>query len=87
MLKISGRCRCANSAICRIPAAAIQVCRFPAMQADIGRLLLLYIFGGFCVDLKLFGLRPFLGRLTEYDLVVTEHFHMPTCRAALPAIE
>jgi hypothetical protein len=26
---------------------AIQVCRFPAMQADIGRLLLLYIFGGF----------------------------------------
>lgn len=58
-------------------AAALRVCRFPAMQADLGRLFLLKVFGGFWVDLKLHLLMPFLDSLAEYDLIVTEHFVAP----------
>ncbi|MCF3946300.1 hypothetical protein AiwAL_07320 [Acidiphilium sp. AL] len=54
--------------------AAITACRFPAMQADIARLFLLEMDGGFWVDLKLHPLMPFLDRLIFDDLVVTEHF-------------
>jgi len=55
-------------------ARAIDACRFPSMQADISRLLLLYLFGGFWVDLKLRLNRRFLDRLINYDLILTEHF-------------
>jgi len=55
-------------------AAAIMACRFPAMQADLGRLLVLELFGGFWIDLRLHPLVPFLDQLLSCDLVVTEHF-------------
>ena len=55
-------------------AAAIRLCRYPAIQADIGRLLVLLIYGGLWVDLKLYPLRPFFNELIDYDLVTAEHF-------------
>lgn len=54
--------------------AAIQCLRFPAAQADIARLILLRAFGGFWVDLKLIPHAPFMTRLLDFDLVLTEHF-------------
>lgn len=54
--------------------AAIAACRFPAMQADIARLFLLEMDGGFWVDLKLHPLTPFLDRLVADNLVTVEHF-------------
>ncbi|MDD2878313.1 MAG: capsular polysaccharide synthesis protein [Acidiphilium sp.] len=54
--------------------AALLNCRFPAMQADLARLFLLELFGGFWIDLKLFALQPITDELIDYDLVVTEHF-------------
>ncbi len=53
---------------------AIRLCRFPAMQADIARLIILNLFGGFWVDLKLRSERRFLDRFSDHDLVLTEHF-------------
>jgi mannosyltransferase OCH1-like enzyme len=53
---------------------ALQTCRFPSMQADIGRLLLLQIYGGFWVDLKLRLLNPFLDRFTDHDVILTQHY-------------
>ncbi len=58
-------------------AGAIEACRFPSMQADIARLLLLEAFGGYWIDLKLYPLRSFLDDLTGNDLVLTEHFAKP----------
>lgn len=55
-------------------AQAIRSCCFPSMQADIARLLLLQIFGGFWVDLKLHLNHRFLDRFADHDLVLTEHF-------------
>jgi mannosyltransferase OCH1-like enzyme len=55
-------------------AEALHSCRFPSMQADISRLLLLRVFGGFWVDLKLRLNRRFLDRLVNHVLVLTEHF-------------
>lgn len=55
-------------------AAAIRLCRYPSIQADIGRLLILLIYGGLWVDLKLHPLRPFFQELIAYDLVTAEHF-------------
>lgn len=54
--------------------AAMEICRFPSMQADIARLFLLDVAGGFWVDLKLFPEQAFLDALSENDLVVVEHF-------------
>ncbi len=53
---------------------ALAVLRFPAAQADVARLFLLYYFGGFYVDLKLDPKRDFLRELLEFELVLTEHF-------------
>ncbi len=53
---------------------AIATCRFPAMQADIARLFILEMVGGYWVDLKLNPLVSFLNLLSRYELVVTEHF-------------
>ena len=53
---------------------AIQSLRFPAAQADLARLLLLRVFGGFWVDLRLVPSSPFLTPLLDFDLVLTEHF-------------
>lgn len=58
-------------------ARAIAACRFPSMQADIARLVLLLVYGGFWIDLKLSPLRPFLAELAHHDLVLTEHFTKP----------
>jgi mannosyltransferase OCH1-like enzyme len=55
-------------------AAALAQCRFPAMQADIARLLLLREFGGYWVDLRLIPLQPTPEFLGEFDTVLTEHF-------------
>jgi mannosyltransferase OCH1-like enzyme len=55
-------------------ATAIRSCRFPSMKADIARLLLLQVFGGFWADLKLHPNLRFLDRFSGYDLVLTEHF-------------
>ena len=52
----------------------IQSLRFPAAQADVARLILLHTFGGFWVDLKLSPCSPFLHTLSDFDLVLTEHF-------------
>ncbi|WP_288005977.1 glycosyltransferase family 32 protein [Acidiphilium sp.] len=54
--------------------AGIRACRFPAMQADIIRLFLLEMVGGFWIDLKLCPRKSFLGALVNDELVVTEHF-------------
>jgi mannosyltransferase OCH1-like enzyme len=64
---------CKNQKKTRI-VQALQSCRFPSMQADIARLMLLWIFGGFWVDLKLHLNRRFLDRLADNDLILTEHF-------------
>lgn len=56
---------------------AIRICRFPAMKADIARLLLLYNFGGFWVDLKLRPKRAFLSDTLDFDAVLTQHFPRP----------
>jgi mannosyltransferase OCH1-like enzyme len=53
---------------------AIAACRFPSMQADIARLLLMKVIGGFWVDLKLYLNLRFLDRLVQNDLIFTEHF-------------
>jgi mannosyltransferase OCH1-like enzyme len=53
---------------------AILACRRPSMQADIARLLLLYIFGGFWVDLKLHLNYRFLDRFIDNDLILCENF-------------
>lgn len=52
----------------------IVSCRIPAMQADIARLAILLIQGGFWADLKLSPRSAFLNELTDFRLVVTEHF-------------
>ena len=54
---------------------AMQACAFPAMIADIGRLLVLHIFGGVWVDLKV-GLleRPPVFDDPNQTLIVTEHW-------------
>lgn len=65
----------------------IEVCRFPAMKADLGRLVVLHVHGGFWVDLKLVPKRTFLPELLGHDLVLTEHQPTPqvpdTARAGL----
>jgi mannosyltransferase OCH1-like enzyme len=53
---------------------AIQSLRFPAAQADVARLILLRVMGGFWVDLKLEPRIPFLTTLLDLDLVLIEHF-------------
>ncbi len=53
---------------------AIRLCRLPAMQADLARLALLSVQGGFWVDLKLFPRVPFLRELLNFDLILIEHF-------------
>lgn len=54
--------------------SAISKCRFPAMQADLARLFLLEMAGGFWIDLKLHPRKAFLSTLISYDLLVIEHF-------------
>ncbi len=53
---------------------ALEACRFPSMKADIGRFLVLKLFGGFWADLKLALKRPFLQQFSDHDLVTTEHY-------------
>jgi mannosyltransferase OCH1-like enzyme len=53
---------------------ALQSCRFPSMKADIGRFLLLTLFGGVWVDLKISLKRPFLAPFADLDLVTVEHY-------------
>ena len=55
----------------------IKICRFPAMKADIGRLLILHHFGGFWVDLKLVPKKSFLDDLRHFELVLAEHQKTP----------
>ena len=52
---------------------SVNVCRFPAMQADLIRCLLLHTFGGFWVDLKLTPKSSFLGSMVDNELVLVEH--------------
>ncbi|BGE84957.1 MULTISPECIES: glycosyltransferase family 32 protein [Methylosinus] len=52
---------------------AIRICRFPTMQSNLIRLVLLYRFGGFWSDLKNFVNRPFLKELLDEELVLVEH--------------
>ncbi len=65
-------------------ANAVQICRFPAMQADIARLLIMRSYGGFWADLKLYPLQPFLDILREDSLVLAEHFKNPGWHPGLP---
>lgn len=53
---------------------AIQLCRFPAMQADLARLAILSALGGFWADLRLVPQRGFLPALSGHRLVLAEHF-------------
>jgi mannosyltransferase OCH1-like enzyme len=57
---------------------AMTACAFPAMIADLGRLLLLHIFGGVWVDLKV-GLleRPPVFEDPNQTLILTEHWPQP----------
>lgn len=54
--------------------AAIDVCAFPAMKADIARLLILLLEGGTYVDLKLRPMRAFLDEFRSHRLVLVEQF-------------
>jgi len=62
----------------------INVCRFPAMQADLCRLLILYECGGFWIDLKMIPKRPFLSELVQNKLVLIEHH--PTAAYPDPSV-
>lgn len=64
---------------------ALRMCRFPAMQADIGRLIILYAMGGAWVDLKLIARKSFLDRTIESGVLLTEHF--PTQEVPNPSIK
>jgi mannosyltransferase OCH1-like enzyme len=57
--------------------AAIDVCAFPAMKADIARLLIIFLHGGTYVDLKLRCIKPFIDKFHNHKLVLIEHFRMP----------
>ena len=59
---------------------AMQVCRFPTMQANLVRLVLILKFGGFWSDLKNVVLRPFLQEVAAHKLVLVEHQPMPDPR-------
>lgn len=65
-------------------ADTVLACRFPAMQADIARLLILKTFGGFWADLKMIPLQPFLESLREHELVLAEHFIKEGWHPGLP---
>jgi len=54
-------------------ANLIKICRFPAMKADLARLLILHTSGGVWVDLKLVPKRTFLSELLSHELVLVEH--------------
>lgn len=56
--------------------AALDACAFPAMKADIARLLILLLQGGTYADLGFRCLRPFLAELEGRRLVLLEHFPM-----------
>ena len=56
---------------------AMRMARIPAMKADIARLVLLYAFGGYWVDLKLHALKPFLDDFHREKIVLAEHFPTP----------
>ena len=57
---------------------AMMACAFPAMIADLGRLLVLHIFGGVWVDLKVALLeRPPVFDDPEQMLILTEHWPQP----------
>ena len=53
--------------------AVIDVCSFPAMKADIARLMILYLHGGVYADLKFRCLTHFLDRFRDSRLVLIEH--------------
>jgi len=56
--------------------SAIDVCAFPAMKADIARLMIIYLHGGVYVDLKLRCLAPLIDGFRDCKLVLVEHFKM-----------
>jgi hypothetical protein len=56
--------------------SAIDVCAFPAMKADMARLMIIFLQGGVYVDLKLRGLAPFIDGFRDCKLVLVEHFRM-----------
>jgi hypothetical protein len=56
--------------------SAIDVCAFPAMKADIARLMIMYLRGGIYVDLKLRCLTPFIDEYRDCKLVLVEHLKM-----------
>ena len=65
-------------------ADAVLSCRFPAMQVDIARLLILKTFGGFWADLKMYPLCAFLDGLRGHPLVLAEHFIKAGWKPGLP---
>jgi mannosyltransferase OCH1-like enzyme len=58
--------------------------RFPAMQADVVRLALIFQYGGFWSDLKNCPLRPFLGYLIDKPSAIFVE-HWPTSSQPSPA--
>ena len=56
---------------------AINACRFPTMQANIARLALVYIHGGFWSDLKNLPQRRFLDEISDCEMVLCEHQPSP----------
>lgn len=73
-----------SSAARRDVADAVRLCRLPAMQADIARLLILREFGGFWADLKLYPLRPFLDAVRSASILFAEHFVKEGWHPGLP---
>jgi len=57
-----------------IERQAIEACRFPAMKADIARLVLLQEFGGFWADLRLRPLAAISADLWQFHTILIEHF-------------
>jgi mannosyltransferase OCH1-like enzyme len=55
---------------------AIDACAFPAMKADIARLMILFLQGGVYIDLKLECIRSFIDEFSNHKLILLEHFPM-----------
>jgi mannosyltransferase OCH1-like enzyme len=54
--------------------SAIDVCAFPAMKADMARLMILFLHGGVYADLKLRCMADFIDAFRDCKLVLVEHF-------------
>ena len=66
-------------------ASAVLMCRFPAMQVDIARLLILKTCGGFWADLKLYPRTSFLNSMRDHQLSLAEHFVNDGWHPGLPS--